>query len=159
MKGVTLMAHKLLNGVLDTAESSDGYYVNIKTWGGSLPDALESLKDDPSMDKRHVFVQPRMEIPANGMMSYKKYMIELAIDLLKDMTESLPPTLVSLTDESKKGLTVHGIHEDQLAQLKAVSSVLMYMVNSHSWETATAQPYDIANVQQKLLALVPFSMR
>jgi hypothetical protein len=153
------MAHKLLNAVLASAESPDGHSVDIRAWGGSLPDALESLKDDPSMDKRHVFVQPRMEIPENGMMSYKKYMIELAIDLLKDMTESLPPTLVSHTNADKKGLTVHGIHEDQLAQIKVISGVLMYMVNSHSWGTGTAQSYDIATVQKKLLALVPDNMR
>lgn len=150
------MSHKLLNAVFSSAQSEDGHSVTLESWGGTLPDALPALESDKNMDKRHVFVQPPMHIPENKMMTYKKYMIECAINLLKDMCESLPPDLYynKSGEQEPKGLTEHAIHEDQLVQLKVMSSALVYMVNSDSWNKGTSESYDIKEVQRKLGMLI-----
>jgi hypothetical protein len=148
------MSHKLLHGMFESAESPDGHSVEIKAWGGTLAGGIEG---DSGLTNRHVFLQPKLEMPDNKMMTYKKYMVECAVNLLQEMCQSMSPNRHYKKDGEQvvEGLTEHMIHEEQLAQLKMISSTLTHMVNSHSWETGTAQAYDIHEVQSRLKALVP----
>jgi hypothetical protein len=148
------MTHKLLHGRFESAVSPDGHSVEIKAWGGTLADGIEG---DSGLKNRHVFLQPKLDMPENNMMTYKKYMVECAVNLLQEMCESMPPNLIySKGVQEQKGLTEHRIHEDQLAQLRALSSILTHMINSDSWASGTSEGYDIRAIQKKLKVLIPY---
>ena len=139
------MSHKFLYAEISKAASEDGYTFELRGFGGTLPPVLQNGKVG-----HFVFVQPKMEMPTNGMMTYKKYLVECAVNMLNDLAMNMLPNPLEVNGEQVPGVTEHMIHEDILMRLRDIASTLAYMINSTSWITGASIPYDLLEIKNRL---------
>lgn len=82
--------------------------------------------------------------------SWKKGLIECAVNLLVEIVIALRPNPVWEEGHLVQDKTQDGIHERMMVQLKQVASTLGYMINSTSWQEGTYHDFDIIEIKQRL---------